>query len=117
MLRTQVLDRLVLTRVQTQRAQEVGIRVDDRELNEVLTGIAAQNKMTLPQFIEAVRKDGMDFPALREQIRDEVVIQRLRAREIEHRVLVTDQVGFEWVVFEVVDQENKVRLRFRLTHR
>jgi hypothetical protein len=32
-------------------------------------------------------------------------------------VLVTDQVGFEWVVFEVVDQENKVRLRFRLTHR
>lgn len=90
-LRTQVLERLVLTRVQTQRAQEAGIRVDDRELNEVLTGIAGQNKMTLAEFAVAVRKDGMDYLALREQIREEIMIQRLRAREIEHRVLVTDQ--------------------------
>ena len=90
-LRTQVLERLVLTRVQTQRAKEVGIRVDDRELNEVLAGIAQQNKMSPAQFADAVRKEGMDFLALREQIRDEVVIQRLRSREIEHRVLVTDQ--------------------------
>ena len=90
-LRTQVLERLLLTRVQTQRAQEAGIRVDDRELNEVLGGIAAQNKMSLAQFAVAVRKEGMDYLALREQVRDEVTINRLRAREIEHRVLVTDQ--------------------------
>src|SRR5687767_3749933 len=90
-LRTQVLDRLILTRVQTQRAQEAGIRVDDRELNEVLAGIAQQNKMTLAEFAVAVRKEGMDYLSLREQVRDEVIIQRLRAREIEHRVLVTDQ--------------------------
>jgi peptidyl-prolyl cis-trans isomerase SurA len=90
-LREQVLDRLILTRVQTQRAQEAGIRVDDRELNDVLAGIAQQNKMTLAQFAVEVRKQGMDYLSLREQIRDEVVIQRLRAREIEHRVLVTDQ--------------------------
>ncbi len=90
-LRTQVLERLVLVRVQTQRAQEAGIRVDDRELNEVLASIAAQNRMSPAQFAEAVRKEGMDFLALREQIREEVIIQRLRAREVEHRVLVTDQ--------------------------
>jgi peptidyl-prolyl cis-trans isomerase SurA len=90
-LREQVLDRLILTRVQTQRAQEAGIRVDDRELNDVLAGIAQQNKMTLAEFAVEVRKQGMDYLSLREQIRDEVVIQRLRAREIEHRVLVTDQ--------------------------
>jgi peptidyl-prolyl cis-trans isomerase SurA len=90
-LRTQVLERLVLTRVQTQRAQEAGIRVDDRELNEVLTNIASQNKMSLSEFAEAVKKEGMEYLALREQIRDEVVISRLRAREVENRVLVTDQ--------------------------
>ena len=90
-LRTQVLERLVLTRVQTQRAQEVGIRVDDRELNEVLGNLAAQNKMTLQQFAEAVRKEGMEYLALREQVRDEIIINRLRAREIDQRVLVTDQ--------------------------
>ena len=90
-LRTQVLERLVLTRVQTQRAQEAGIRVDDRELNEVLSGLAAQNKMSLSQFADAVRKEGLDYLALREQIRDEIMINRLRAREIDNRVLVTDQ--------------------------
>jgi len=90
-LRTQVLERLVLTRVQTQRADEAGIKVDDRELNEVLGNIAAQNHMTLSQFADAVRKDGLDYLAVREQIRDEVLIQRLRAREIESRILVTDQ--------------------------
>jgi peptidyl-prolyl cis-trans isomerase SurA len=90
-LETQVLERLILTRVQTQRAQEAGIRVDDRELNEVLNNLAAQNKMTLPEFAETVRKEGMDYLSLREQVRDEVTIQRLRAREVEGRVLVTDQ--------------------------
>lgn len=90
-LRTQVLERLILTRVQTQRAEEAGIRVDDRELNEVLTSLAAQNKMSLSEFAEALKKEGMEYLALREQIRDEITINRLRSREIENRVLVTDQ--------------------------
>ncbi len=90
-LRTQVLERLILTRVQTQRAQESGIRVDDRELNEVLNGIAQNNKLSLADFAKLVQKEGMDYTALREQVRDEVTINRLRSREVEQRVLVTDQ--------------------------
>ncbi len=90
-LRTQVLDRLINTRVQTQKAQEGGIRIDDRELNEVLANIAQQNKMSLAQFAEAVRKDGMDFLAVREQIRDEVLIARVRQQEVDSRAVVTDQ--------------------------
>ncbi|MEC9363982.1 MAG: peptidylprolyl isomerase [Sinimarinibacterium flocculans] len=90
-LRAQVLERLILTRIQTQRAESAGIRVDDRELNEVLTNLARQNDMTLAQFAEAVRADGMDYLLLREQIRQEVMIQRVRAREVDSRVVVTDQ--------------------------
>ena len=90
-LRTQVLDRLINTRVQTQKAQELGIRIDDRELNEVLGNIAAQNKMSLAQFAEAVRQDGLDFLAVREQIRDEVLIQRVKQQEVDSRVAVNDQ--------------------------
>jgi peptidyl-prolyl cis-trans isomerase SurA len=90
-LRTQVLERLVVTRVQTQRASDVGIRVDDRELNEVIASVARENKMSLAEFADAVRKEGMDYQALREQIREEVIVNRLRTREIEHRVLVTEQ--------------------------
>jgi len=90
-LRTQVLDRLINTRVQTQKAQDAGIRIDDRELNEVLSNIAQQNKMSLAQFAEAVRKDGLDFLAVREQIRDEVLTARVKQQEVDSRVSVTDQ--------------------------
>lgn len=89
-LRAQVLERLILVKLQTQRAQQGGIRIDDRELNEVLTGIASQNGMNLAEFADALRKDGMDFLTVREQVRDEVLVQRLRAREVENRVVVTD---------------------------
>lgn len=90
-LRTQVMERLILQRLQTQRAQEAGIKVDDRELNEVMSNIAAQNKMTLAEFAKQIRQDGEDYLAVREQIRDEVVMQRLRAKEVEGRVMVTDE--------------------------
>jgi len=90
-LRGQVMERLILTRIQTQRAQQAGIRVDDRELNEVLTGIAQKNGLSLSEFATALRKDGMDFLAVREQVRDEVLVQRLRSKEVESRVAVTDQ--------------------------
>lgn len=90
-LRAQVLERLILTAVQTQRAQQAGIRVDDRELNEVMTNIAKQNGLNLADFADAVRADGLDYLAVREQIRDEVTIQRLKAREVDSRVSVTDE--------------------------
>jgi peptidyl-prolyl cis-trans isomerase SurA len=111
-LRTQVLERLILTRVQTQRAQDSGIRVDDKELNEVLAGIAANNRMSLADFAVAVRKEGMDYLALREQIRDEVVINRLRSREVEHRVTVTDQD----VSLFLANQAQLDKSEYRLSH-
>ncbi|WP_428309790.1 peptidylprolyl isomerase [Hydrocarboniphaga sp.] len=90
-LRPQVLERVIVTRLQTQRAQQAGIRVDDRELNDVMTNIARQNKMTLAQLADSVKEDGLDFLNVREQIRDEVLISRLRQKEVESRIQVTDQ--------------------------
>lgn len=90
-LRTQVMERLVVNRLQTQKAAEAGIRIDDRELNEVLSNIAAQNGLTLAAFADAVRKDGMDFLSVREQVRDEVLVARVKQKEVDSRVVVTDQ--------------------------
>jgi len=111
-LRAQVLERLILTRVQTQRAQQAGIRVDDRELNEVLTGLAKQNNLNLAQFADAIRKDGLDFLAVREQIREEVLIQRLRAKEVESRVAITDQ-DVDLLLASTGADEN---VEYRLSH-
>jgi peptidyl-prolyl cis-trans isomerase SurA len=111
-LRSQVLDKLILTRVQTQRAQQAGIRVDDRELNEVMANIARQNNLTLAQFAEAIREDGGDYLAIREQIRDEVLINRLRQREVDNRVTVTDQD----IELFLANQPETDDTEFRLSH-
>ncbi|HWY26182.1 MAG TPA: peptidylprolyl isomerase [Nevskia sp.] len=90
-LRSQVLERLILMRLQTDRAKEAGIKVDDRELNEVMNNIATQNKMSLAQLAESVKGEGMDFTALREQVRQQVLANRVRQKEVDSRVVVTDQ--------------------------
>ncbi|MGH8445209.1 MAG: peptidylprolyl isomerase [Solimonas sp.] len=109
-LRAQVLERLLLTRVQTQRATQAGIRIDDRELNEVMTNIAKQNNMTLSAFADAVRSDGLDYLALREQVRDEVTIQRLRNKEVDSRVVVTEQDVDGYLSTEGANGDNEYRL-------
>lgn len=109
-LRNQVMERLILMRVQTQRAQQAGIRVDDRDLNEVLANVAKQNGMNLAEFAEAVRKDGMDYLAVREQIREEVIVQRLRAREVDSRVAVTDQDVDMLLAMQGADADAEYRL-------
>lgn len=90
-LRQQVMERLVLVRLQTQRAQQAGIRIDDRELNDVIANVARQNGLTAQQFAEQLSGDGMDFQFVREQIREEVIISRLKQREVDSRVVITDQ--------------------------
>src|SRR3546814_18088049 len=86
------------------------IRIDDRELNEVLTNIAKQNGMTLSAFAEAVRGDGLDYLALREQIRDEVTTQRLRNKEVDSRVVVTEQDVDAILASASANSDNEYRL-------
>jgi peptidyl-prolyl cis-trans isomerase SurA len=111
-LRSQVLERLILTKLQTQRAAEAGIRIDDRELNEVVSNIAAQNNMNPQQFAEAVKKDGQDYLAVREQIRDQVLVSHLRQKEVESRISVTDQD----VDLYLATQGPEENTEYRLSH-
>lgn len=90
-VRSQVLERLILMRLQTERAKEAGIKVDDRELNDVINNIAAQNKMSVSQFAASVKAEGLDFTSLREQVREQVLANRVRQKEVDARIVVTDQ--------------------------
>lgn len=111
-LRGQVVERLILTRIQTQRAAQAGIRIDDRELNEVLTSIAQKNGLSLSEFATELRKDGLDYLAVREQVRDEVLVQRLRSKEVESRISVTDQ-DVDLLLQQLGGNEN---VEYRLSH-
>lgn len=90
-MREQVLDRMILERLQLQLAERGGIKVDDASLNQALAGIARQNKMSLEDFAAALRQDGYDWPQFREQIREDMVISRLQQRSVASRIQVTDR--------------------------
>lgn len=89
-LERQVLERLVMDKVQLQQAREIGLRVDDAQLEQALQRIAASNNLSLPQFRAALEKDGISFANFREEIRGEMTIARLREREVESKIFISD---------------------------
>ncbi|WP_255992163.1 peptidylprolyl isomerase [Chitinolyticbacter albus] len=89
-LRQQVLERIVMEQIQLQYAAGVGIKVDDAQLERAITRIAEQNKMSLPQFRTKLQESGLTWRAFREDIRNEIILSRLREREVDNKVQVTD---------------------------
>jgi peptidyl-prolyl cis-trans isomerase SurA len=89
-LEKQVLERIISDRLQLAYAAQTGLRVDDSQLDKTLERIADQNKMSLPDFKTALDKEGINFDKFREDIRKEIIIARLREREVDNKVVVTD---------------------------
>ena len=89
-LERQMLERLIMDKVQLQHAREIGLRIDDAQLEGALQRIAASNKMSLPQFRDALQKDGVSFAKFREDIRSEMTIARVREREVESKLVISE---------------------------
>jgi len=89
-LERQMLERLVTDRIQLQLARDTGLRIDDIQLDQAIARIAANNKMTVQQFRLALEKDGIAFAKFREDIREEMTIVRLREREVDSRLVISD---------------------------
>ncbi len=90
-LQRQVLERMVIEQIQLQLAGEVGILVDDENLNQAISGIAAQNNLSLSEFRSVLQEEGFDFAKFRENIRKEMLLHRLRQQHVDNRISVTDQ--------------------------
>ena len=89
-LEKQILERLINDRLQLQFAQQTGLRVDDIQLDKTIERIAEQNKMDVGQFREALESEGISFRSFREDIRSEILLARLREREVDNRINVTE---------------------------
>jgi peptidyl-prolyl cis-trans isomerase SurA len=89
-LEKQLLERLITERVLMQNAKETGIRVDDTQVERTIARIAQDNKLSTEDFRKAVEREGMPFSKYREDVRNEIMVQRLRDREVEGRVSVSD---------------------------
>ena len=89
-LERQVLERLVLEKAQLQLAKETGLRVDEVQLDRTLARIAENNKMTLATFRQTLERDGLQFDRFREEIRNEIMVTRLREREVDDKIQISD---------------------------
>ena len=86
----QLLERTIMNRAQLQRAKEVGIAVTDTELDQTIRKIAKENNLSMDDFYYALQQDGMTLPEFREEIQNELLISRLKEREVNNRVTVTE---------------------------
>ncbi|MEW6332388.1 MAG: peptidylprolyl isomerase [Pseudomonadota bacterium] len=89
-LRKQLLERMVLERLQLQLAAQSGIRVGESDVDRAFETVAQRNKLGAEEFRKALAQRGMDVAAYRNQLRDQLTIQQLLEREINNRINVTD---------------------------
>ena len=90
-LQKQILEQMIMERLQLQIASRLGIRVDDETINKVINNIARDNNLTLPQFREVLSKDGYSFAEFREKIKQDIIINRLHKNRIEKNITVTEK--------------------------
>lgn len=89
-LQTQVLERLILEQAQLQAAQNNGIQVEDVLVDRAVARLAQQNNLSLQDFRNRIELDGISFSQFRQQIREDIIFNRLREREIDSKVQITD---------------------------
>lgn len=89
-LRKQVLDTLIDERVMVTNARENGARVEEPELDRAVANIATQNQLSIPQLRERLRLEGQSYAKFRDNIRDQLMVERLREREVASRIRISD---------------------------
>jgi len=112
-LERQLLERLILDKAQLQMARDIGIRVDELQLDRAVQRIAQNNNMTLADFRRALERDGVPFDAWREDLREQILLNRLREREVNDRIQVSDS---EIDLFLEELKTSPARVEYNLSH-
>jgi len=90
LLQKQLLERLIVNRAQMQMARDLGVRVDDTMLDRAVARIAEQNGITVQALRDQLERDGVSFARFRDEIREEITLQRLREREVDNKLQITE---------------------------
>ncbi|BBA35937.1 peptidyl-prolyl cis-trans isomerase SurA [Methylocaldum marinum] len=90
LLTRQVLERLIIDKIQVQLAEKAGIRIDDETLRQAVQQIAQRNNMSLEAFRRSLREEGIDYAGFIEQIRNEITVGRLRSSQVNGHIKVSD---------------------------
>lgn len=113
-LRRQLLDRLIIERIQLQLAAQTGIRVAEADVDRAIARIAERGGMTVDALRERVGREGGDWASFRANLRDQIAIQQLQEREIGNRVMVTDNEITEFIESE--ESRRNVSVEYNIAH-
>ena len=105
----QVLERLIVDKLQTQLAKRAGMNVSDEYVNVSIEKIARSNRMSMETFKETLASEGMSFEAFQENVRKEITINQLRSREIGARIKVSDQEVKHYLETEMSTADRNVQ--------
>lgn len=90
-LKRQVLERMISEMLQAQFAKDSGLRIDDAQLDKTILRIAQQNKFpSVAAFRAKLEQEGTDFKEFREEIRNEIISVRLREREVDSKLVISE---------------------------
>jgi len=109
-LRKQLLERMIVDRAQLQLAKENGMRVDDVMLDRAMLRMAEQQKMSLQQFRNQIEREGTPYASFREEIRDDIMMQRIREREVDSKILITESEVDNYLAVEASTKVGKQEL-------
>jgi peptidyl-prolyl cis-trans isomerase SurA len=96
-LRQQVLDALIDERVLVTNARDSGVRIDEPEIDRAVASVAAQNQITVPQLRTRLQREGITYNRFRDGIRDQMMVERVREREVINRIRVSDAEIDAWL--------------------
>jgi len=113
-LRKQVLEKMIVDKLQRQLAEKAGINVTEEMLNSSATDIARRNNMNVQQFKAELERQGMSYQSFLDNIRNEIIINQLRGREIGGRIKVTDREVEHYL--ETQDKIGTEAIQYRLGH-
>jgi len=113
-LRKQVLERLVVESLQLQMAQRVGVRIGDRELSATMERIAQGSKLTVDQLKQKLESEGKEWAIFREDIRNEVMINRVLNGMVQRRIQISEK-EVDGIVAQM-DKEGETRTQYHLGH-
>jgi peptidyl-prolyl cis-trans isomerase SurA len=114
LLSRQILERMINDLLQVQLAKDTAIKVDDPTLDRTIERIALENNLSMTEFRAALERDGIKYPRFREDIRNEIMLARLREREVENGIVVTDAEVETELAREA--RETSGDSEFRLSH-
>jgi len=115
-LRQRVLDRMILQEIQLQLAERAGIQVTEADVDNAMADIARRNNLTPDQLRVAMRQEGIDYDLLRENIRDQMVTQRLAESRVARDVVVTDEEVEAFLSQPRARGSSQQRSRYNISH-